>query len=282
MNPHFSQNGSDLYVPDSNQAALKRTTHLGVGAHQDDLEFMAMHGIIECYDNADRWFGGVTCTNGAGSARTGEFAHVTDVEMQAIRAEEQREASRVGQYSFMAQLHLSSASIKDPENDDLENDLVQILSEAQPDVIYTHNLADKHSTHIAVAASLIKALRRLPFEQRPKQLIGCEVWRNLDWLPDDKKIIMDLSARTQLASKLNGLFVSQISGGKRYDLAVDGRRRANATFFDSHSVDDAQSVAFGVDLTPLIIDDELSPENYIVSFIEAFKQDVRGQVSTFF
>ncbi|MGZ0654715.1 PIG-L deacetylase family protein [Coraliomargarita sp. W4R72] len=282
MNIQFSQNGSDLYVPDSNKEALPRTTHLGVGAHQDDLEFMAMHGIIECYEKDDQWFGGVTCTNGAGSARTGEFADVTDEEMQAIRAEEQREAARVGQYSFMAQLHLSSAGIKDPNNDDIENDLVKILSASQPEVVYTHNLADKHGTHIAVAASLIKAIRRLPKDQRPKQLIGCEVWRNLDWLPDDTKIIMDLSARTELAAKLNGLFVSQISGGKRYDLAVEGRRRANATFFDSHSIDASQSVAFGVDLTPLIADDTLSPEAYILSFIEAFQQDVKNQVSTFF
>ena len=278
----FSQQGSDLYVPDAQNEALPRTTHLGVGAHQDDLEFMAMHGILECYEKDHQWFGGVTCTNGAGSARTGEFANVTDEAMQAIRAEEQRDASRVGQFSFMAQLHLPSSSIKDPTNDDLENDLVKILSESQPEVVYTHNLADKHSTHIAVASSLIKAIRRLPKDQRPKKLIGCEVWRDLDWMPDSKKIVMDLSSRPELATKLNGLFVSQISGGKRYDLAVEGRRRANATFFDSHSVDDSQSVAFGIDLTPLIEDDDLSPEAYILSFIAEFQQDVHNQVSTFF
>lgn len=282
LNDHFFQNGSDLYVPDSQSNPLPRTTHLGVGAHQDDLEFMAMHGILECYENSDKWFGGVTCTNGAGSARTGEFANVTDEEMQAIRAEEQREASRVGQFSFMAQLHLPSSKIKDPANDDLENDLVKILTEAQPEIVYTHNLADKHSTHIAVVSSLIKAIRRLPKDQRPKQLIGCEVWRDLDWMPDSNKIVMDLSSRPELATKLNGLFVSQISGGKRYDLAVEGRRRANATFFDSHSVDDSQSVAFGIDLTPLIEDDTLSPEAYMMSFIAEFQQDVHNQVSKFF
>ncbi len=282
MNEQFSQDGSDLYIPDGQSTALHRTTHLGVGAHQDDLEFMAMHGILECYENGDKWFGGVTCSNGAGSARTGDFANVTDEAMQAIRAEEQREASRVGQFSFMAQLHLPSSSIKDPSNDDLKNDLVKILTEAQPEIVYTHNLADKHSTHIAVASSLIKAIRRLPKEQRPSKLIGCEVWRDLDWMPDNKKIVMDLSSRPELATQLNGLFVSQISGGKRYDLAVEGRRRANATFFDSHSVDDSQSVAFGIDLTPLIEDDNLSPEAYILSFIAEFQQDVKNQVSNFF
>lgn len=278
----FSQKGSNLYIPDAHNQALTRTTHLGVGAHQDDLEFMAMHGILECYENSEQWFGGVTCTNGAGSARTGEFAGVTDEGMQRIRAEEQREAARVGQFGFMAQLDLPSSKIKDPSNDDLENDLVKILIETQPEVIYTHNLADKHSTHIAVASSLIKAIRQLPKEQRPNQLIGCEVWRDLDWMPDNKKIVMDLSSHPELATQLNGLFVSQISGGKRYDLAVEGRRRANATFFDSHSVDDSQSVAFGIDLTPLVEDDALSPETYILSFITEFKKEVQNQVSTFF
>ena len=282
MNEQFSQKGSDLYLPDGNIEALPRTTHLGVGAHQDDLEFMAMHGILECYQKDDQWFGGVTCSNGAGSARAGEFAKVTDEAMQAIRADEQREAARIGHYSFMAQLHLPSSKIKDPRNDELENDLVQILSKVQPKIAYTHNLADKHSTHIAVTSSLIKAIRRLPKDQRPKQLIGCEVWRDLDWLPDNKKIVMNLSSHLELATKLNGLFVSQISGGKRYDLAVEGRRRANASFFDSHSVDESQSLAFGIDLTPLIEDDTLSPEAYILSFIAEFQQDVQNQVSTFF
>lgn len=282
QNITFSQAGADLYTPDANPDPLPRTTHLGVGAHQDDLEFMAMHGIIECYEREDKWFGGVTCTDGAGSARTGEFADVSDEAMQGIRAEEQREASRVGQYGFMAQLDLPSSKIKDPADEALEQDLVKLLTQSQPEVVYTHNLADKHSTHIAVAASLIKAIRRLPKDKRPKKLIGCEVWRDLDWLPDDKKIVMDLSKQPELATRLNGLFVSQISGGKRYDLAVEGRRRANATFFDSHSVDSASSVAFGMDLTPLIEDNALSPEAYTLEFISEFQKDVSCQVSKFF
>ena len=70
---NFTHAGADCYLPQADEApsALRKTTHLGVGAHQDDLEFMAMHGILECYEKDDQWFGGVTCTNGAGSARTG-------------------------------------------------------------------------------------------------------------------------------------------------------------------------------------------------------------------
>ena len=45
----FHNSTAEIYVPDGKSvvAALKRVTHLGIGAHQDDLEFMAFHGILE-------------------------------------------------------------------------------------------------------------------------------------------------------------------------------------------------------------------------------------------
>lgn len=288
MNKDFDfqiyQEKADLYLPEGDDvsAALKKTTHLGVGAHQDDLEFMALHGILECKDREDQWFGGVTCTNGAGSAREGEFANVTDEEMQGIRAEEQREAARIGQYSYMAQLAYPSSQIKDTAAaENLVNDLVKLLERGSVKVVYTHNLADKHGTHIAVAAALIKAIRKLPQEKRPVKLIGCEVWRDLDWMPDDKKVVMDLGKDAEFAAKLNGIFKSQITG-KRYDLAVEGRRRANATFFDSHSTDEFERVCFGMDLTPLIEDDNLDPAEVVLPMIEALRKSAEEQVSQYF
>src|SRR5438477_2097400 len=97
---------AEIFIPDGTgpSEALKRITHLGIGAHQDDLEFMAFHGIIACYESNSEWFGGVTCTNGAGSARTGDFARFTDEEMCGIRREEQNEAARIGRYGVMIQL----------------------------------------------------------------------------------------------------------------------------------------------------------------------------------
>jgi LmbE family N-acetylglucosaminyl deacetylase len=275
---------ADLYLPggDDLASALENTTHLGVGAHQDDLEFMALHGILECYDREDHWFGGVTCTDGAGSARQGPFADITDEVMQGIRAEEQREAARMGQYAYMAQLAYPSSEIKDPvAADNLVNDLVNLLQRSSVKVIYTHNLADKHGTHIAVAAALIKAIRELPREKRPEKLIGCEVWRDLDWMPDDKKVVMDLGKNEEFAAKLNGIFKSQITG-KRYDLAVEGRRRANATFFDSHSADACERVCFGMDLSPLIMDESLTPAEITLSLINDFKKSVEEQLEAYF
>ena len=268
--------GADIFIPDGVelQQALARVTHLGVGAHQDDLEFMAFHGIQACYHGDKQWFGGVTCTNGSGSARTGAYASCSDAEMMEIRREEQRHAAIVGRYAVMVQLDYASKVVRDPGDSKLQEDLLVLLNATRPDVVYTHNPADKHETHIAVVVPLLQAIRQLPKEEQPQALHGCEVWRNLDWMPDGDKIAHDLSGHDNLAAALNGLFDSQIAGGKRYDLAVLGRRRANATFFESHGVDQSDAIGFAMDLTPLIRDATRDIIEYVTSYIDAFRADV--------
>lgn len=104
---------------------------MAIGAHQDDIEFMAYHGIQTCYLKKDFWFGGVTCTDGAGSARSGKYAHVTNDQMMFIRAEEQRTAAKIGQYSFMHQLAFTSSHIKLKETrNDCTVKLLEILAKA--------------------------------------------------------------------------------------------------------------------------------------------------------
>jgi hypothetical protein len=95
---------------------------------------------------------------------------------------------------------------------------------------------------------------------------------------DSEKIIMDVSGRDNLAAALSGVFDSQISGGKRYDLATLGRRAANATFFESHSTDKSSQVIFGIDLTPLAADETLDIGDYACGFIQRFEQDVRQRI----
>jgi LmbE family N-acetylglucosaminyl deacetylase len=273
---------ADIFIPDGlpETGALARTTHLGIGAHQDDLEFMAFHGILTCFDDLKKWFCGVTCTNGAGSSRTGPYADFTDEHLMSIRRQEQNNAAVIGGYAAMIQLDHSSGAVKCPNSPDLKNDLKAILTASLPEVVYTHNPADKHDTHIGVTIAALQAMREMPREQRPRQVIGCEVWRNLDWLPDDRKVIMDVSGRDNLAAALNGVFDSQIAGGKRYDLAIHGRRAANATFFDSHSTDQATQLIFGMDLTPLVADDTLDIAEFTGALILKFQEDVAEKINT--
>ncbi len=271
---------ADTFVPDGQplEAALGRVTHLGIGAHPDDLEFMAFHGIAACHDSDTEWFGGVTCTNGSGSARTGTYANFTDDEIVALRREEQRKAAAVGRYAVMVQLDYSSAAAKEKSGASLQEDLRSILAAARPKMVYTHNLADKHDTHVAVAIRVIAAIRALPAAERPQTVHGCEVWRDLDWMLDAEKVVHDVGGRERLSADLGGVFDSQIAGGKRYDLAISGRRRANATFFESHRVDHSDAVSFAMDLTPLIRDDSLDIVGYVTGYVERMKSDVAARL----
>jgi len=271
---------AEIFVPDGKpqMEGLSRVTHLGIGAHQDDLEFMAFHGILNCFARDDKWFGGVTCTDGAGSARTGPYASFTDEQMMTIRRQEQRTAANIGGYGVVIQLDHPSSAVKSPADTALRTDLKDILLATQPEVVYTHNPADKHDTHIGVVVAALQAMRELPREQRPKQVIGCEVWRNLDWLPDAVKVAMDVSGRDNLAAALNGVFDSQITGGKRYDLATYGRRAANATFFESHATDKTTQLIFGMDLSPLVSDESKDIVEFVVGFIDQLRADVRQKL----
>ena len=269
-----------LMIPDglAAQEALRRTTHLGIGAHQDDLEFMAFHGILACYDQKDRWFGGVTITDGRGSSRAGKFQDWTDDQIAAERIREQDAAAVIGQYGFMTQLGHPSKSVRDARETVVREDLFRILEASRPEVVYLHNLADKHDTHVGCALRCLEAIRRLPKADRPQKVYGCEVWRDLDWLVDSEKTPMPVSARPELARALNEVFATQIAGGKRYDLAVIGRRTANATFSQAHATDQESAMQWAMDLTPLVQDESLDPIAYTTGFIDRLKTDVTNRL----
>lgn len=276
----LNKEGSQIFIPDSTLAdtALERTTHLAVAAHQDDIELMAMHGILECFGVNDKWFCGIVTSDGAGSPRNGLYKDFSDSEMKALRFREQKKAAVVGEYSALVMLDYSSAEIKTPDNSDIIADYVKLFTKIQPKYVYTHNLADKHDTHIGVVAKVIMALRLLPDSIKPEKVYGCEVWRDLDWACDTDKVILDTSAHPNISSGLVSVFDSQICGGKRYDLAAAGRKTANATFGASHVCDAVNAVSYAMDLTPLIQDKNLDITKYVLRFIKNFENDVKKRI----
>lgn len=273
---NLKNGGAEFFIPDNQPIpeAIKRTTHMAISAHQDDIEIMAYDGILKCFGRNDRWFFGVVVTNGAGSPRDDLYKTSTDEEMQQVRKLEQKKAAFLGEYGAVALLDYPSPAVKDPKNSDIVDELRELFSQARPKVIYTHNLADKHDTHVGVAVKVINALRELPASLRPEKLYGCEVWRNLDWINDEEKVVFDVSSHPNLAASLVEIFDSQICGGKRYDLATMGRRLANATYAASHATDTASSLIYGMDLTPLINNANLDLQEFILGYINRFSQDV--------
>lgn len=276
----FHNPNASIFIPDGTavEEAFRRVTHLGLGAHQDDLEIMAFHGIEKCYNSPDLWFGAVTCTNGGGSPRAGEYAAYSDEEMAALRRREQEKAAVIGNYGALVQLNYTSAAVKNVKDSHLKDDLVMILKAVKPQVVYTHNPADKHETHIAVVLTALAAIRELAPRDRPKVVYGCEVWRNLDWMSDEDKVPLNVGVHESLAMALIGVYDSQVAGGKRYDIATLGRRRANATYFQSHETDEAEQLWFAIDLTPLVRDDSPDVLDFVLGHIDKFRRDVADKI----
>jgi len=279
MTFHKSTAEIAVFSPVTPEDALRSSTDLCIAAHQDDIEIMAYGAIAACYDDPKRAFCGAVVSNGEGSPRSGIYSDYSDTDMTQLRIEEQKNAARIGNYCAQVFLGFKSSEIKDTNNYDIIDDIHQLLLSCHADTVYTHNLADKHDTHVAVALRTIEALRLLPEELRPKKVYSMEVWRGLDWLCDNDKSVFDTSGHPNIASAILGVFDSQIAGGKRYDAAAIGRRLANATFFKSNSVDTSDSLSFGLDITQLVYDKTLSPADFIRTYISNFENDVISRIS---
>jgi LmbE family N-acetylglucosaminyl deacetylase len=278
MEFHFPT--AEIFVPDglSVEQALERTTHLTIAAHQDDIEIMAAGPILECFQQKDHWFTGIVMTDGRGSPRDDLYKDYSDEEMRLVRFKEQKKAAIIGEYAAQVLLDYPSKIIKDASQPDPVTDLAALLKASHPRFVYTHNPADKHDTHVAVALRVIAAIRSLPEAERPEKLYGCEVWRDLDWLVDSDKVPFDLTKHENLQAALLGVFDSQICGGKRYDLASLGRRRANATYFESHDVDLTLGLSYGMDLSPLIEDPDKDITAFVQVYIQRFAEDVSDRL----
>ncbi len=272
---------AEIYIWDGTpqEEALARTTCLGISAHQDDIELMSWAGILDCFGKKDKWFSAIVTADGAGSPRTGLYADYTNEQMMEVRRLEQKKAAFVGEYAALALLNYTSSAIKDGSNRDVIEDYKELFRAMRPEVVFTHNLADKHDTHIGVVTKVIKAIRELDPADRPHKVYGGEVWRSLDWVNDEEKTVFDVTEHQNMAASLVSLFDSQVAGGKRYDLATQGRRVANATYYASHGTDTAESLMYAMDLTPLIEDANLDIIEYVNKYIESFKKDVNDRIA---
>ena len=255
-----------------------KVKYLCICAHQDDCEIMAIDGILKGYYSKKYSFALVECTDGGGSARTGEYKDYTDEMMKEVRIKEQEEAAEIGKYNSLYMLNYSSKEVKDKSDDRMTNDFIKIIEELKPEVIYTHSILDKHPTHVGVVLKVIKAIRSLPKEDQPKLFYGCEVWRGLDWISDDRKVGFDVSRNEKLQKKILNVFKSQIAGGKSYTKASIGRRYQNATYFQSHSVDSYKMVSYAIDMKPLLKNPQLDVKEFALSFVDDLRKEIESNL----
>lgn len=274
----FYNSEADIFVPDGLDPvdALKRTTMLSIAAHQDDCEIMAYHAIAECYDNPDQWYTAIVLTDGGGSPRSGAYADYTNEQIHVKRSQEQRDAAKVGKYAAVVQLAYSSPDVRTDKREIIEDELVNLLRIARPEVVFMHNLADRHETHLGACLRAIGAMRKLAPEERPKKVYGMEVWRSLDWASEGDRLIFDTSKHPEVASGVITAFESQCTPKKRFDSAALGRRLGNATFQAPRDIDPTGSCSIGIDLTPVISDPTLDLRTYILGFVDRFRGEVDG------
>jgi LmbE family N-acetylglucosaminyl deacetylase len=256
---NLSRPAAEVFVPDGTpwEAACARVTHLVVAAHADDVEIMAWHALLNA-----KALAAVIVTNGRDSH---------------IRLLEQKRAACLGGYAAVIWLDHASKDVRQPSYRALACDLDAILSAVRPRWVYTHNPADRHDTHVAVAVHTVQALRANPASVQ--RVLGCEVWGALDWLQAEDKAALDVSTLEERVMPLIGTFDSQIAGGKRYDLAAAGRKRANATFHDPYAADSAAALEYAMDLTPLVRNPTLDIARWTLEFVERFARDVEARLS---
>ena len=75
--------------------------------------------------------------------------------------------------------------------------------------------------------------------------------------------------------------IGQIAGGKRYDLATGGRKRANATFFDAYEADEVSHLEYALDMMPLLENPRLSYSDYVASYLTHFQGELLGALEPF-
>ena len=254
----LSRPAAEVFVPDGTswEAACKRVTHLVVAAHADDVEIMAWHALLHAEQLA--------------------AVIVTDGRDSTARLREQKRAASLGRYRAVIWLDHQSPDVKQPACPALAADLKAILSALRVRWVYTHNLADRHDTHVAVALHTVRALRANP--SSVERVLGCEVWRALDWLQPADKVTLDVGSLEGRVEPLLAAFESQLAA-KRYDVAAAARKRANATFLDPHAADSSTALEYAMDLTPLVRNPSLDVARWTLEFVERFAKDVEARLS---
>ncbi|MCE7887960.1 MAG: hypothetical protein DYH13_10735 [Alphaproteobacteria bacterium PRO2] len=230
---------------------------MGIGAHPGDLEIIAIRGIGISLNFQKRRFTGVTVTDGLDCARKERDKELNDHQMIEERLKEQNIAAALGKYALQHNLLYKSADIQDPETEPsraLVKEISGIVSKVKPQVIYTHNPFDEHSTRVMVMRAVIEALRSLPGAEQPQELYGCEVWGGLDWLPEGRKKSLDVTGFTEIQHNLIDCHESQPA--EKHSDATLWREFSNAAWARPRDPK-VKAAVLAVDLMPLLYEPEL-------------------------
>ncbi len=258
--------------------ALSRSQVIAVGAHPDDLEFMCLSAIERARQGTEEeGFFGLIVSNGLGSPRGDGLQDYSDEQFTELRRQEQREAAKLSGFCGVLQLNYPSSKVKDSSDDQLRTELKLIWMASPVRSVFTHSPFDRHATHRATCMHVLSTLKTLPKTRRPRLVIGCEVWRSLDWVPEKYKRFLPVKSTEPQMRSLFSIYQSQISGAKNYVDAVIGRKRCNATFREAHSRDAYEFCEVGIDLTS-IVSGKTSLQGYAEKVLSDFRTEIRREI----
>ncbi len=264
----------EIYKPkDSNTKIVK---NIVIAAHKDDGEMIGIKAIDDSFKK-DESLVMIVLTDGSGCPRLGEYESVSDDDMVEIRTAEQKRASEIGRYNKLYLLEHPSKLVQGKDKT-IKQELVEILNQ-YPDVenIYIHNPFDKHKTHVSSCEISIDAIKEayangcLP---NLKMVLGVEVWRSLDWLPDEYKTTIDTSGSEFISQNIMSVFVSQ-NMSKRYDEAIIARRLANATFDSSHENNSYGSLTYAINLMDVVTSVNKKLSDLLTDILVLFEKNLR-------
>ena len=241
---------SEIFPTTLQDSNLRLTTHLGIGAHPDDVEIGLYSGIGTCYKHGTNKVTGVVITDGATDNKTSIQGMTPEKKAQA-RILELQQAASVGGYLALITLGYTSDEIKRTMQSDIRNDITSVLEATRPEIVYLHSLFDDHDTHLAASRLSLEALRELSNVFVPQKVYGCEVTESLDW--DPQKIRLDTSMYPEVAEQVLYAFISQADALRNYPNAALERWGANAVF-DRGNKQGPRKISFAMDLTRLVTD----------------------------
>lgn len=281
----FSKQSAEVYIPDgaSLETAFGRTESLCIAAHPDDIEIMAVPGILEAHRAGGWKFFGIIATDGVGTLRGAQYAALGTEEVCALRVREAKEAALLGRYSGLALLHHESAEIKDACASAPSEDLKALLRTLRPRAIHLHNPFDRHDVHVAVCLRSIAAIRAVAAETgwKPEAVYGGENRRGLGWLVHCDRLVLPVDDPDAFSDRLLHTFRSQNVGVRQFDQAVRGRRIGNATWEEGQEIHCEHELALAVDLLPLIEDPSIPVCEFVRHTIERFRADVMSRLERF-
>ncbi|MGB3713197.1 MAG: PIG-L family deacetylase [Candidatus Promineifilaceae bacterium] len=278
----YSKESAELFVPDGKKTELAPSgkIHPGISPHQDDFEIMAIDGILRCDHEQGNWFTGIVVTGGSSSPREDLYDDYScsDEELHIVRNQEQKTVAVIGDYAAQFFLDHPSSAVIDSDNRGPCRHIASIIRQTEADVVYAHNLADKHPSQTAITLRAIEPIQSLPPVTRPMKLIGFEERRDLDSTMAYDEVACDCLHLASLQTALVEGFDSQIDVGKRYDLAALDRRRPNATYFTTQGVGVTSGLSFAMEISPLVESDDLDISHYDHSFVERFSNSVKESI----